>query len=351
MHRWTHEKNTQLSTHDCSRLLLLHKNLRRGAACKLVLDQTHVATRQVHTFGRLSADIMATSSNKLAGKWCIVTGGGAGIGQAIAETFAAEGASIALVARSKDKLEEVVLPSCLQHDCLDGFTPAWTSHICFIVQVAKGCKSKGAPQVETYSVDLSDLQALDKFAKSFLSSHKHCDVLVNNAGVMGEGTPTEGKQLFILLVRCEQPKLLSFLRAELTACWQYLRYGCFTGDISKWEKCIQLNLLAPMALTHAFSPGMVEKKVGPPPTCSAPLQQVRMCGAVSTAVCDGSGLLTMSSDSFQQCCIMTCWAFSCCAGMLLFQHSTAQNCYMVTWTKSCSYTDAAQVLPLCHRRV
>ena len=175
-------------------------------------------------FGRLSADVMATSSRKLAGKWCIVTGGGAGIGQAIAETFAAEGASIALVARSKDKLEEVVLPSCLQHDCLDGFTPAWTSHICFNVQVAKGCKSKGAPQVETYSVDLSDLQALDKFAKSFLSSHKHCDVLVNNAGVMGQGTPTEGKQVFILLVRCEQRQFLSFMQAELTAYWHYLLY-------------------------------------------------------------------------------------------------------------------------------
>ena len=215
-------------------------------------------------FGRLSADVMATSSRKLAGKWCIVTGGGAGIGQAIAETFAAEGASIALVARSKDKLEEVVLPSCLQHDCLDSFTPAWTSHICFNVQVAKGCKSKGAPQVETYSVDLSDLQALDKFAKSFLTSHKHCDVLVNNAGVMGQGTPTEGKQLFILLVRCAHSKLLSFMQAELTVCWHNLQYGCFTGDISKWEKCIQLNLLAPMALTHAFSPGMVEKKVGLP---------------------------------------------------------------------------------------
>lgn len=75
-------------------------------------------------FRRLFADVMATSSNKLVGKWCIVTGGGAGIGQAIAETFAAEGASIALVARSKDKLEEVVLPLDLQHDCLDSFTLA-----------------------------------------------------------------------------------------------------------------------------------------------------------------------------------------------------------------------------------
>ena len=57
----------------------------------------------------LSTGTMAASSNKLAGKWCVVTGGGKGIGQAIAETFAAEGASIALVARSKDKLEEVTL--------------------------------------------------------------------------------------------------------------------------------------------------------------------------------------------------------------------------------------------------
>lgn len=50
---------------------------------------------------------MSPSSNKLAGKWCVVTGAGKGIGQAIAEVFAAEGASIALVARSKDQLEEV----------------------------------------------------------------------------------------------------------------------------------------------------------------------------------------------------------------------------------------------------
>ena len=63
-----------------------------------------------------------------------------------------------------------------------------------MLQVAKACKSKGAPQVETYSVDLTDLESLDKFAKSFLSSHKHCDVLVNNAGMMGQGSPTEGEQ-------------------------------------------------------------------------------------------------------------------------------------------------------------
>ena len=43
----------------------------------------------------------------------------------------------------------------------------------------------------------------------------------------------------------------------------------YAGDINEWQQCIQLNLLGPMALTHAFSPGMVERKVC---TCSASLR-------------------------------------------------------------------------------
>ena len=38
---------------------------------------------------------------------CLQTGGGKGIGAAIAETFAAEGANLALVARSNDTLDKV----------------------------------------------------------------------------------------------------------------------------------------------------------------------------------------------------------------------------------------------------
>lgn len=66
-----------------------------------------------------------------------------------------------------------------------------TASIC-IVQVAKICKDKGAPEVATYSVDLGDLASLDKFAKAFQNDHTHCNVLVNCAGVMGQGSPTEG---------------------------------------------------------------------------------------------------------------------------------------------------------------
>ena len=43
----------------------------------------------------------------LPGKVCVITGGGRGVGQAIAEKYAAEGFTLSLTARSKDQLEEV----------------------------------------------------------------------------------------------------------------------------------------------------------------------------------------------------------------------------------------------------
>ena len=42
----------------------------------------------------------------LTGRVCVVTGGGRGIGKAIAEKYAAEGFTIILTARSRDQLEE-----------------------------------------------------------------------------------------------------------------------------------------------------------------------------------------------------------------------------------------------------
>ena len=53
---------------------------------------------------------------KLTGKVAIVTGASRGIGRAIAQTLAAEGMKLSLVARSKDQLEE--LARSLKTDCL-----------------------------------------------------------------------------------------------------------------------------------------------------------------------------------------------------------------------------------------
>src|SRR5439155_17852556 len=53
---------------------------------------------------------------KLSGKVAVVTGASRGIGRAIAQTLAAEGMKLSLVARSKDQLEE--LARSLKTDCL-----------------------------------------------------------------------------------------------------------------------------------------------------------------------------------------------------------------------------------------
>jgi len=53
---------------------------------------------------------------KLSGKVAIVTGASRGIGRAIAQTLAAEGMKLTLVARSKDQLD--ALASSLKTDCL-----------------------------------------------------------------------------------------------------------------------------------------------------------------------------------------------------------------------------------------
>jgi 3-oxoacyl-[acyl-carrier protein] reductase len=92
---------------------------------------------------------------KLSGKVAIVTGASRGIGRAIAQTLAAEGVKLTLVARSKDQLEE--LARSLKTECL--------------VQAV----DLRAPDVPAAVVDAT----IKKFGV--------IDVLVNNAGATKRG--------------------------------------------------------------------------------------------------------------------------------------------------------------------
>lgn len=95
---------------------------------------------------------------QLKGKAVVVTGGTRGIGRAIAETFADEGANVAICARNADQVAETV--RALQ---------------------AKGVKAWGAV------VDIADGPVLTAFIKQAGEELGGIDVLVSNASALVQG--------------------------------------------------------------------------------------------------------------------------------------------------------------------
>ena len=91
---------------------------------------------------------------KLKNKVALITGASAGIGKAIAETFAREGANLFLCAREIKRLKEV----------------------------ASELK-KYKVRVETCSADVSNMEAIDNVYKQFIGTYEKLDILVNNAGM------------------------------------------------------------------------------------------------------------------------------------------------------------------------
>lgn len=89
----------------------------------------------------------------LKDKVCVVTGGNSGIGLATALKFANDGAKLAIVGRSEEKLAEAT----------------------------KAIEATGA-DVQSFAMDISDPSAVQDAVKSVVEKHGRVDVLVNGAG-------------------------------------------------------------------------------------------------------------------------------------------------------------------------
>ena len=96
---------------------------------------------------------------KLQDKVAVVTGAGRGIGKAIAEKFASEGAKVAIVSRTEANSNAAA-------DAINALYPG----------SAKG-----------YAVDVGDGSAVAELGKAVLADFDHVDILVNNAGVTKDG--------------------------------------------------------------------------------------------------------------------------------------------------------------------
>jgi NAD(P)-dependent dehydrogenase (short-subunit alcohol dehydrogenase family) len=101
--------------------------------------------------------------SEFANKVVVVTGSGTGIGQAIAKKFAGNGASIILLGRRKEPLEET--QSALKNIIADSGTQG---------------KIKIFP-----GVDVSDEAAITNMFNTISKEIGHVDILINNAGVSG----------------------------------------------------------------------------------------------------------------------------------------------------------------------
>ncbi len=97
---------------------------------------------------------------EFAGKVVVVTGGSRGIGRAIAEAFAGEGATMVLAASSAANL----------------------------AAAADAIKKNGAAEPMTCAGDLRQLDACQQLFKTVSERHGRCDILVNSAGATRAGS-------------------------------------------------------------------------------------------------------------------------------------------------------------------
>ncbi|HEV2490345.1 MAG TPA: SDR family NAD(P)-dependent oxidoreductase [Candidatus Acidoferrales bacterium] len=122
----------------------------------------------------------------LEGKVAIITGGGRGIGRAIARRFAAEGAAVLISARSKKEIE----------------------------QVADEIRAAGQ-RATAIPADVSQEADCRKIIKEAERKFGRVDILVNNAGILGPVKPVEEIEPAewdeVLAVNLRGPFLLSRL--------------------------------------------------------------------------------------------------------------------------------------------
>ena len=131
---------------------------------------------------------MDRHKKRLVGRVALITGASRGIGAAVAKKYAAEGAHVILTARTIAGLEEV-------DDA---------------IQAASNGKSKAT----LVPLDLKDRDEIQKLAPAITKRFGKLDILVGNAGILGEITPVS---------QIDPENWQELIKVNLTANWHLIR--------------------------------------------------------------------------------------------------------------------------------
>lgn len=176
---------------------------------------------------------------RLQGEIAIVTGAGRGIGKEIALALAAEGASIAAVARTLSDLEQTVAE----------------------IKEAEG-------DAIALSRDLTDISQVQSMVDAVVEKYGKIDILVNNAG----GYPKE---------------IYDITKNQAIKIWDWSE--------EQWDQIIKTNLKIPFLCTNKVIPEMIKQKKGNIINISS--RMGRIASQMGAYACAKAGIVTLTKTT------------------------------------------------------
>ena len=176
---------------------------------------------------------------RLQGEIAIVTGAGRGIGKEIALALAAEGASIAAVARTLSDLEQTVAE----------------------------IKEAGGDAI-ALSRDLTDISQVQSMVDAVVEKYGKIDILVNNAG----GYPKE---------------IYDITKNQAIKIWDWSE--------EQWDQIIKTNLKIPFLCTTKVIPEMIKQKKGNIINISS--RMGRIASQMGAYACAKAGIVTLTKTT------------------------------------------------------
>jgi 3-oxoacyl-[acyl-carrier protein] reductase len=147
----------------------------------------------------------------LAGRVAVVTGASQGIGRACAWKLANKGASLALVARNRESLEELTAEISTAR--------------------ARNQPDSGGAPARAYATDISNEEQVKLTMKSVIADLGKIDILVNNAGIARD-------QLIMRMKRAEWDAVLS---TNLTSAYLCIQQAIGSMLKQRWGRIINIT--------------------------------------------------------------------------------------------------------------